>query len=421
MDWSPGQDELVEKVDAWLEQQLWQEDPEQLIFRVDGFAGTGKTSTARRSVRPQPRPVYCAPTGKAALRMNQKGCDNAATVHKTIYQTKDQSKAYLQELEAKLANRILVLREAGDSEDQINVDEQVDQLRRLILAERKNLSTPHFTLNERSVVKDCSVVVLDEGSMVGGRLAKDLLSFKRPVLVLMDPGQLPPVKDEAFFSLRQARHTLTEIHRQAADDPIIWLSKLAREGKSLPLGQHGSTRVVDKSSLSKTQLGELVLQADQVIVWKNETRIKYNSRIRQLLGFETDDPDSRYPQVGDRLICLQNNYDEGLFNGGIFEVLDVCDQSELDVTLTIKSDDDESERVVTCHSAPFVGKQVPPWLRREANEFTYGYAITCHKAQGSEWDHVLVFVEMPSWMNDYSKWLYTAITRAAKTATIVLC
>ena len=59
------------------------------------------------------------------------------------------------------------------------------------------------------------------------------------------------------------------------------------------------------------------------------------------------------------------------------------------------------------------------WLMSEGQMFDYGYALTCHKSQGSQWDDVLIFDESGIFRSDRFRWLYTAITRAAEKVSVV--
>ena len=96
-------------------------------------------------------------------------------------------------------------------------------------AERKRLAQPAFTLNQFSPVKDAGLVVIDECSMVDDRMGQDLLSFGTKVLVLGDPAQLPPVRGSGFFTDTETPDVmLTEIHRQAKDNPIIAMATKVR-------------------------------------------------------------------------------------------------------------------------------------------------------------------------------------------------
>ena len=118
--------------------------------------------------------------------------------------------------------------------------------------------------------------------MVDEELGRDLLSFGTPVLVLGDPAQLAPVKGGGFFTEAEPDVMLTEVHRQARDDPIIRLSMIVREGeRARATASYGESRVISPRA---TSTASAVLAADQVLVGLNKTRRAYNARIRELLG-----------------------------------------------------------------------------------------------------------------------------------------
>lgn len=66
------------------------------------------------------------------------------------------------------------------------------------LREKKSIA-PTFTLNRRSAAAQAKLIIVDECSMVDEQLARDLMSFRTPILVLGDPGQLPPISGGGFF------------------------------------------------------------------------------------------------------------------------------------------------------------------------------------------------------------------------------
>ena len=111
------------------------------------------------------------------------------------------------------------------------------QIRQLELR-LEDIHKPRFLLNEQSLLRDAELIVLDEVSMVGDDMARDLLAFGKPILVLGDPGQLPPIKGEGAFTEAQPDVMLTEIHRQAAESAIIRLATMARQGQPIPYGAH---------------------------------------------------------------------------------------------------------------------------------------------------------------------------------------
>ena len=176
--WSPQQDRALKEIAAWLKSGRPQ------IFRLFGYAGTGKTTLARHIAEGiDGETVFAAYTGKAALVLRNKGCTDARTIHSLIYRAQD-------------------------------LDEEV----------------PSFVINEQSPANDAALIIIDECSMVDEELGRDLLSFGRPVLVLGDPAQLPPVKGGGFFTEAEPDFMLTEVHRQAADNPIVRMSMIVREG-----------------------------------------------------------------------------------------------------------------------------------------------------------------------------------------------
>src|SRR6185295_1239954 len=155
------------------------------------------------------------------------------------------------------------------------------------------------------------LIIIDECSMVDAELGRDLLSFNVPLLVLGDPAQLPPVQGGGFFTEHPPDAMLTEVHRQAQDDPIVRLSMQVRGGERLTPGDYGLTQVVRRAALDP----ERVLSADQVLVGRNATRRAYNARMRERRGFA-----GSLPASGDKLVCLRNNKRKGLFNGGLWSV-----------------------------------------------------------------------------------------------------
>ena len=141
---------------------------------------------------------------------------------------------------------------------------------------------PTFTLDTDGRASRAGLIVIDECSMVDAELARDLLSFGKPILVLGDPFQLPPVKGGGYFTDAAPDVMLTQIHRQAEDNPIIRLSEVVRSGGELKEGVYGETRVIPRAAVDAAQ----VLEADQVLVGINRTRRAYNQRMRELNGFK---------------------------------------------------------------------------------------------------------------------------------------
>lgn len=350
----------------------WFKDPHSpQVFRFFGVAGTGKTFCANHiAYEIGGNVLFAAFTGKAALVMRSKGCHGAQTIHSLIYRAE--------------------------------INEETGYV--------------SFVLNLDSELSTAELLIVDECSMVGDDLTKDLLSFGVKILVLGDPFQLPPVKGTGYFVNAKPDVMLTDIRRQAADNPIIRMSIDIREGRNLQYGHYGDSSIIRRSDLTN----DVILNADQVIVGKNDTRRIYNQRIRGLLGI-----DSPTPVTGDRLICLRNNKKKGLLNGSQWQVLKT-ENSRVSVRSVVSSLDGLTEMPTRIRVMPEFYtatdeeiKEISYRKRKQFDEFTYGYAITCHKSQGSQWDKVVILDESRVFREHADKWLYTAITRAAGSVTLV--
>lgn len=359
--WSPQQDQALKEIAAWLKRGRPQ------IFRLFGFAGTGKTTLARHIAEGiDGDVVFAAFTGKAALVLRSKGCDDARTIHSLIYRPE-------------------------------NVDSEA----------------PTFVINDQSPASTASLIIIDECSMVDEDLGRDLLSFGKPVLVLGDPAQLPPVKGGGYFTEAEPDLMLTEVHRQAADNPIVRMSMIVREGGRLDRGTYGESSVVPRDSIDAMR----VTKADQVLVGLNRTRRLYNRRLRELFGFTNP-----LPEAGDKLVCLKNDRKKGLLNGGIWNVKQLTTPRAGKLRMTVTPEEDPTRKPLRVRVLPAFFEsedEIPYALRRDSDEFDYGYALTVHKAQGSQWNEIVLFDESYAFREHRSRWLYTGITRAAERITIV--
>ena len=374
MEFSPQQDDALKAVARWLKAGKPQ------LFRLFGYAGTGKTTLARHFAEHVDGQVqFAAFTGKAALVLRSKGAVNARTIHSLIYRPRGE--------------------EAVEDE-----------------ATGKTSINPTFSINRQSPIARAKLVIIDECSMVDEQLGRDLMSFGTPILVLGDPAQLPPISGGGFFTEHEPDHLLTEIHRQARDNPIIRLALDVREGREFMRGDYGDARVIGKEEVNQ----DLVLGADQVLVGTNRTRRRYNARLRELKGFS-----AAYPQAGDKLVCLRNDPAKGLLNGSLWKVMTSSRETvKPGINLLVSPEEDDPDRGVAkikLLKAAFEEQDTEiPWsTKKRFDDFDYGYALTVHKAQGSQWDEVVLFDESWAFKDTRQQWLYTAITRAAKKLTIV--
>jgi exodeoxyribonuclease V len=367
---TPHQDAALKAVSQWLKAGRSRAP----IFRLFGFAGTGKTTLARHlAAGVDGKVLYAAFTGKAACVMRAKGCFGASTIHRLIYKPQEQ--------------------------------QQED---------------PTFELWSKAPAAGAKLIIIDECSMVDAELARDLLSFEVPLLVLGDPAQLPPIQGGGFFTDAEPDAMLTEVHRQAQDDPIVRLSMDIRAGRELMPGRYGETQVVQRAELDPAR----VIAADQVLVGRNATRRAYNTRLRERRGFE-----DALPVVGDKLVCLRNNRKKGLFNGSLW-IVEKRRKPRRKISkilhMSIEPDEDLGENgepvKVAIRPECFNGEiEALEWRERKPyDEFDYGYVLTVHKAQGSQWDDVVLFDESYAFRENRGRWLYTGVTRAARRLTVVV-
>ncbi len=374
MEFSPQQDDALKAVARWLKEGRPQ------LFRLFGYAGTGKTTLARYFAENIDGQVqFAAFTGKAAQVLRSKGAVNARTIHSLIYRPKGEE----------------------------SVSDEVTG---------KTSMSPTFSLNRQSPISKAKLVIIDECSMVDEQLGRDLLSFGTPVLVLGDPAQLPPISGGGFFTEAEPDFLLTEIHRQARDNPILRLALDVREGREFMRGDYGTAQVIGKEEVTQ----DLVLKADQVLVGTNRTRRRYNKRLRELKGFTAD-----YPQAGDKLVCLRNDPAKGLLNGSLWKVMTASRETvKPGINLLVSPEEDDPDRGVSkikLLKSVFEDPDAEiPWQQKKRfDDFDYGYALTVHKAQGSQWNDIVLFDESFAFKETRQRWLYTAITRAAETITIV--
>jgi exodeoxyribonuclease-5 len=389
--WSPQQEQALAAVSEWMATK------NQPFFYLAGYAGTGKTTLAKHFAEGvDGRVLFGSFTGRAASVMRDAGCDEATTIHRLIYTSREKGTARLKELQKKL------------NENKGAHPSYQHQLRREITEELENLKAPHFILNLDSDVRRASLVIIDECSMVNERMGEDLLSFGTPVLVLGDPAQLPPVRSAGYFTNREPDMMLTEVHRQARQSGILRLATEMREGNPLKPCDYGDAAVIRKPDLDV----DTVLSYDQILVGRNVSRVATNCRTRELLGHH-----SPLPVPDDKVVCLRNNHDLGLLNGETWIVDECLDLGEDKISMVLRDDDRTVQ--VEAWKWPFLGEERPPFSQdRDVQEFDFGNVLTTHKAQGGAWPSVLVFAER--FRGNTPQWRYTAVTRASERLTVVL-
>jgi ATP-dependent exoDNAse (exonuclease V) alpha subunit len=276
-----------------------------------------------------------------------------------------------------------------------------------------------FKLKE-SLDEQTRLIIIDEATMVDDRMRDEILSFGIPTVFIGDKNQLPPIFGKSSV-MDNPNFTLTKIMRQAEGDPIVYLSQRVLHDDPLLFGEYGKSSVVPLYKVDSSIIDDF----DIVICGKNSTREEINNSIRNdVLGYT-----SKRPLIGDKIICRQNNWDycvDGIYltNGliGYITDLDLSSLSRGYGKIDFRPDFMVNSFENVCIDYRYILADVAARLDygvSEFNKFEYGYAITAHLSQGSEYDRVL-FIDEPFWDKDTTKKLrYTAITRAKESIKIV--
>lgn len=272
---------------------------------------------------------------------------------------------------------------------------------------------------------DADLLIIDEASMVSEQIYLDLKKYKVPMLFIGDHGQLPPIGGQLSL-MDKPDVTLTQIQRQAADNPIIMLSAQIRAEGRMPETNQVFTTDGDGWCQIRAGLQNLIdmtKDPGQVmfLCGYNRTRTWLNRAIRERLGFKEPKP-----MQGEKLICLKNNRDAGIWNGmgGLLKKVDWFDGLYAWAKVQMEDGTDFEGNIVKAQfGAESTLRELEGCDPRELRElFDFGYALTVHKAQGSESTRVVLIDERFSSMtdDDYKRWLYTACTRSRKHLTVVL-
>lgn len=427
---SAAQAAAIAAVRDWFETRT----DEQQVFRLFGYAGSGKSTVLKfaldelglsphRSVKDGP----CVPgvvtatfTGKAALVLTRKGTP-ARTIHSLIYSVIEATEKEIEAAAKKVQEAEIAARRLTGF-DRTTAEAAIEAMRQAVSA----MKHPRFALNPQSDAADARLIVLDEVSMVGEDMARDLMSFGKPILVLGDPGQLPPIKGEGAFTRDAPDIMLTEIHRQAAESAIIRLATMARMGEPIGFGAYDNF-------VAKMRKGDITpeqaLRGGQLICGMNATRLQINNAMRAAAGLGGTGLPSG---AAEKIICLKNENALGLINGMFLTLEDIVDDGSLHFSAVVHDEEGRHVgspgsngrpgrlRIYKGHFEDHVvydaNRHDRDWRdKRHLTEATFGWAITAHKAQGSQWENVIVWDDGLGRSDlDRRRWLYTAITRAER-------
>jgi exodeoxyribonuclease V len=319
---------------------------------LGGYAGTGKTTSIRSLKSCLPGFAVSAFTGKAANMLRRKGLEDASTIHSLIY-----------------------------------------------IPEREVGGGVRFRLRYTQELSEVEGFIVDEASMVGRTIYRDLMSFGLPAIFVGDHGQLEPI-EPGFNLMADPDYKLETIHRNSGEIPrFAEHLRLGRDSRAFR-STSGAVRLIDSEDIDDS----IALGADQIIVAFNKTRVAINTYMRGLHVRKEK------VEIGERVMCLKNNHDEGLFNGMQGTVTSV---TKPDGRLRIDFETYDGIRQKIDIDPDQFGKEKGPGQDgpRDLHPFDYAYAITCHKAQGDEWDSVLVLEQQCKFW-EHGRWAYTAASRA---------
>jgi exodeoxyribonuclease-5 len=408
MEFNELQKQAIAEAKEWY---LYDWENKKLHYTLAGYAGTGKTTVAKGILDaidvPNNEVLLISYTCKAAKVLQSKTGIDAYTIHRSIY--KSPADKELEALKKELSQ--LRLEEKSETRDAkvTVISEKIDNCSSKYKPKLKSKS-------ELERFKDAQIIVADECSMIDEHILNDLLSFNIKILFIGDPGQLPPIdrSKKSLNDLIQPNITLETIMRQ--DNAIPLIAQKVRNKEHISYhSDNGFTK-----SYMKTFDRTALIRADQVICHKNITRMKLNQEIRKLRGFK-----SVFPLAGETVICKKNNYYFDIINGQTYTLKNDAkdigkDKLQLDIVgleLPIIASKNHFLAYFNTDLAEDIRK------RQDYNKhtpFDFGYAITVHNAQGSEWDKVIVYNDNNRKSEeDYSRWLYTAITRAKTNCWLV--
>lgn len=378
MELSGDQKKALAALLAW-----WRDPARPAYITLGGYAGTGKSTLIAvlkgelARLNRELRIGFCSYTGKAAQNLKNK------------------------------------LKEAGA----LSVKDSVSTIHGLIYTPREN-EEGRITGWDRKEELERHLIIVDEASMVDGLIWADLLGYGIPIVAVGDHGQLPPISGQ--FNLMQAPQLLlTQIHRQAAGNPIIKVSEHARRTGVVPPERYGPgvVKYLKDDCDAQERTGELLeawTPETLILCGYNSTRNKINQFVRASRGFENPQPSS-----GDRVICLRNNHKKAIYNGMLGTITHIARHNESWYQAEISLDDRERPYEGLIYAPQFgaaagVNFTKDRKLAMQGDLFDFGYALTVHKAQGSQARRVVLFEERFPKMDDdmWRRWLYTGVTRA---------
>ena len=390
MELAREQELAAEAIENWLQS-------DQQTFVLSGYAGTGKTTLLAHLLTGPLGGATCATVTGKAMNVLKRKLPGAVcrTVHNLLYRPVS-SPEYRRLLE------------------RLRATKEEDPEYPKLMAQYRKLRKDEVGFTDREDDDDdldFEVLVVDEASMLSQKMVHDIEGLGRKVLLIGDEMQLPPVKAKSVFNEMGVNARLTEVHRQALESPVIRLATAIRQND------------IDTVREFPTHSWNLdtALRADKVLCYTNKARHRVNRQFREAHGY-----DSETPLKGDTLLCIRNGQGYKWVNGAECRAIDDARSGsgrifELEVEY---EGEDRGTQMAYLHDCVANYRDCPELamsydeMEPRLRSFDYGYALTVHKAQGSEWEKVYLYDDAHSWMGQRQgmparqRWLYTAVTRA---------
>ena len=323
---------------------------------VSGPAGSGKTTLISHLINRLENFKVCTFMGRAADVLRRKGVP-AQTIHSLIYTP--------------------VLGSDG----------------KIV---RDKYGNPIFDIADKL---DCNGIIVDEGSVLSKSLYKDLVSFNIPLIIFGDNNQLEPIGEDIDVMSRPD-YSLTTIHRYAGE--LAHFANWIRQGY-LPVAFAQNYPCKQVRFLNKWEADRYLVHMDQIICTFNKTRVKVNAQVRYGLGFPTGTP-----VINDRIMCLRNNRQIGLFNGMEGRIGFLHHKEN---RMQFQTEDTLFDILYDPHQFGKEKYDLDDYNRDDPSPFDWCYTRTVHRSQGGEWDKVMVFEQRCKHF-DHRRLAYTAATRA---------
>jgi exodeoxyribonuclease-5 len=366
------------------------------VFQYSGQAGSGKSYTLYQicldSGIPMNKILPMAFTGAAAAVLRKKGFPTATTLHSGLFIAEDMPNPLFYERRKEMRMN-----------EQFGVPDVPPIITKFV---------------PRKELPGIELIVIDEGYMCPKYMRSVIESFGIPIIVTGDRRQLNPVGDDPAYLTDPNVPELTELVRQDANSPIIYLARRILEGLPINTGIYGNrVLVIEDNDLNDN----MIRSSDLVLCGTNATRDYWNSHARRdIYGYDT-----KLPNYGERVICRHNNH--GLEQDGI-ELANGL------IGYTVSSPDVSGfngknffmDFLPDMMSRPFRNLQcdyeyfsAPTKVRANyhnpyntGERFEFAYSITTHLSQGSEANRGIYIDEYMGRGSDMQTRLaYTGVTR----------